>query len=103
MPDIDFRILGVEPAAHGLLPLLRFKLQVEEKLPPGASVVMGGASGEPLGAPASLPATVRHGQSAGRDAGAPRAPVAETIQAVLLHVQIQLQPAQRAYKAPERE
>jgi hypothetical protein len=28
MPDLDFEITGVEPAVHGLTPLLHFKLQV---------------------------------------------------------------------------
>jgi hypothetical protein len=28
MPDLDFKITGVEPAVHGLTPLLHFKLQV---------------------------------------------------------------------------
>ena len=28
MPDLDFKIIGVEPAVHGLTPLLHFKLQV---------------------------------------------------------------------------
>jgi len=28
MPDLDFKITGVEPAARGLVPLLHFKLQV---------------------------------------------------------------------------
>ena len=28
MPDLDFRVTGVEAAARGLTPLLHFKLQV---------------------------------------------------------------------------
>ncbi len=31
MPDLDFRITGVEPAARGLVPLLHFKLEVTNK------------------------------------------------------------------------
>ncbi len=28
MPELDFKIVGVEPAAHGLVPLLHFQLEV---------------------------------------------------------------------------
>lgn len=90
MPDIDFRILGVEPAAHGLLPLLHFKLQVVEKVCPPESVGMTEAAQQRRPATEKLPPSANIA-------------LAETIQAVLLHVQIQLQPAQRAYKAAERE
>jgi hypothetical protein len=61
MPDLDFKITGVEPAVQGLTPLLHFKLQVTN------------------------------------------APAAETIQAVILHAQVQIQSAQRAYSAQEQE
>ncbi|MDB6017374.1 MAG: hypothetical protein JWR19_1863 [Pedosphaera sp.] len=61
MPDLDFKIIGVEPAAHGLTPLLHFKLQVNN------------------------------------------APATETVQAVMLHAQIQIQSAQRIYNAVEQE
>ena len=61
MPDLDFQITGVEPAAQGLAPLLHFKLQVSAS-PPGQS-----------------------------------------IQGVLLNVQIQIQAPQRSYSPPEKE
>ena len=34
MPDLDFAVVGVEPAAHGLAPLLHFKLKITGS-PPG--------------------------------------------------------------------
>ena len=33
MPDLDFKITGIEPAAHGLTPLLNFKLEVTNSPP----------------------------------------------------------------------
>ncbi|HEY5036051.1 MAG TPA: DUF6084 family protein, partial [Chthoniobacterales bacterium] len=33
MPDLDFEILGVEPAVRGLVPLLHFKLQITNEPP----------------------------------------------------------------------
>jgi hypothetical protein len=61
VPELEFKIVGVEPAAHGLTPLLNFKLEV-----------------------ANSPAT-------------------ETIQAVILQAQIQIQATQRPYDASEKE
>ncbi|SRR5579862_3776012 len=31
MPDLDFRVTGVEPAARGIVPLLHFQLEIENK------------------------------------------------------------------------
>jgi hypothetical protein len=28
MPDLDFKITGIEPSAHGFTPLLNFKVEV---------------------------------------------------------------------------
>jgi hypothetical protein len=33
MPDLDFEVLGVEPAARGLVPLLHFKLRITNQPP----------------------------------------------------------------------
>src|SRR5262249_4019284 len=33
MPDLDFKVWGVEPAAHGVTPLLHFKIEVVNKVP----------------------------------------------------------------------
>jgi Family of unknown function (DUF6084) len=61
MPDLDFQVSGVAPAARGLAPLLHFKLDIVNRTP------------------------------------------AETIQSVMLHAQIQVQSAQRAYTPGEKE
>jgi Family of unknown function (DUF6084) len=61
MPDLNFQITGVEAVAHGLTPLLHFKLQVTNE------------------------------------------PSQETIHAVMLHAQIQIESPQRAYNAREQE
>lgn len=61
MPDLDFKILGLEPAAHGLVPLLNFKLEVTNS------------------------------------------PATETIHAVILQAQIQIQAMQRRYTPGEKE
>jgi hypothetical protein len=61
MPDLDFKILGIEPDARGLTPLLNFKVEVTNS------------------------------------------PATETIQAVILHAQIQIQSTQRKYQAHEKE
>jgi Family of unknown function (DUF6084) len=61
MPDLRFRVTGVEPAARGLLPLLHFNLEISNQ------------------------------------------PQNESIQAVMVHAQIQIQSAQRAYDSGERE
>lgn len=61
MPELDFKIDGVEAVERGLTPLLCFKLRISH------------------------------------------APGVESVQAVLLHVQIQLRPAQRGYAEREKE
>lgn len=61
MPDLNFQITGVEAVAHGLTPLLHFKLQVTNE------------------------------------------PPQETIHAVMLHAQIQIESPQRAYNVREQE
>jgi hypothetical protein len=33
MPDLNFEIIGTEPASRGLLPLLNFKLRITNGLP----------------------------------------------------------------------
>jgi hypothetical protein len=61
MPDLDFKITGIEPGAHGLTPLVHFKLEVTNS------------------------------------------PPTETIHAVILQVQIQIQSAQRPYEKQEKD
>lgn len=61
MPDPNFQITGVEAVAHGLTPLLHFKLQVTND------------------------------------------PPEETIHAIMLHAQIQIESPQRAYNVREQE
>ena len=61
MPDLNFRVTGVQPAARGLIPLLHFHLEVTNY------------------------------------------PEAESIQAVILQAQIQIQSAHRPYDDEERE
>ncbi len=61
MTDLSFKVTGVEPITHGLIPLLQFKLQVT-----------------------NTPAT-------------------QTIQAVMLHAQVQIQSPQRAYTTQEKD
>jgi len=61
MPDLDFKVFGVEAAQRGLTPLLHFKTEIVNRTP------------------------------------------AEKIQSVMLHAQIQVQSAQRAYSATEKE
>ena len=61
MPDLDFKVLGVDAAARGLTPLLHFKIEIVNQLP------------------------------------------GEKIQSVMLHAQIQIQSAQRAHIADEKE
>ena len=60
MPDLDFRIVGVQAAARGVTPLLQFKVAIANR------------------------------------------PETETIQAVILHTQIQIQSPQRAYNGSEK-
>src|SRR6476620_4461418 len=61
MPDLDFKMLGVDAAARGLTPLLHFKIEIANQTP------------------------------------------GEKVQSVMLHAQIQIQSAQRAYTATEKE
>ena len=61
MPDLKFKITGVEAAARGLMPLLHFNLEISNR------------------------------------------PSTESVQAVMLQAQIQIQSAQRAYNDAERE
>ena len=60
MPDLGFRVLGVQAAARGVTPLLQFKVALTNR------------------------------------------PETETIQAVILHTQIQIQSPQRAYNGSEK-
>lgn len=60
MPDLDFEITGVEPAARGLVPLLHFQLRMTNQ------------------------------------------PETETIQSIILQVQIQIQSPQRTYSPNEK-
>jgi Family of unknown function (DUF6084) len=60
MPDLKFKVTGVEPAARGLVPLLHFNLDISNE------------------------------------------PATESIQAVMIQAQIQIQSAQRAYHDGER-
>jgi len=61
MPDLKFKVIGVEAAARGLTPLLHFHLEISNQ------------------------------------------PSTETIQAVMLQAQIQIQSAQRTYNDAERK
>ena len=61
MPDLDFKVTGVEPAAKGLVPLLNFQLE------------------------------------------ATNTPAGQSIHAVILQAQIQIQSTQRRYEATEKE
>jgi len=61
MPDLNFKVIGVEALSQSLTPLLQFKLEVKNE------------------------------------------PSTETIQAVLLHAQIQIQSAARGYTTREKE
>src|ERR1051325_4059227 len=61
MPDLDFKVFGVEAAKRGLTPLLHFKTEIVNRTP------------------------------------------AEKIQSVMLQAQIQVQSAQRAHSATEKE
>jgi hypothetical protein len=61
MPELDFKVTGVEAAAHGLTPLLNFNVEVTNS------------------------------------------PAEETIQSVILQVQVQIQTPQRRYTATEKE
>jgi Family of unknown function (DUF6084) len=61
MPDLDFTVVGVKPANHGITPLLEFELRVENH------------------------------------------PPEEPIQAVALHVQIQIECPKRSYSLREKE
>src|ERR1700751_3254219 len=61
MPDLNFKVTGVQAAARGLMPLLHFNLEISNQ------------------------------------------PPTETIQAVMIQAQIQIQSAQRAYNDDERE
>ena len=61
MPDLDFKIVGVEAANYGIAPLLHFKLEITNQ------------------------------------------PPEETIQSVMLQVQIQIHPTLRAYQSEEKE
>ncbi len=61
MPDLDFKVLGVEAANYGIAPLLHFQLEVTNQ------------------------------------------PAEETIQSVMLQVQIQIHPTLRAYQSQEKE
>jgi len=61
MPDLDFKVVGVEAANFGIAPLLNFKLEITNQ------------------------------------------PPEETIQSVMLQVQIQIHPTQRAYRPDEKE
>jgi len=61
MPDLDFKVLGVDAAARGLAPLLHFKIEIVNQTP------------------------------------------GEKVQSVMLHAQIQIQSAQRAYTTGEKE
>jgi hypothetical protein len=60
MPDLDFKVTGVEPAAKGLVPLLNFQLEVANT------------------------------------------PAGQSIHAVILQAQIQIQTTQRRYEATEK-
>jgi hypothetical protein len=60
MPDLNFKVTGVQAAARGLMPLLHFNLEISNQ------------------------------------------PPTETIQAVMIQAQIQIQSAQRAYSDAER-
>ena len=60
MPDLDFKILGVEAANYGIAPLLHFKLEVTNQ------------------------------------------PAEETVQSVMLQVQIQIHPTLRSYQPEEK-
>jgi len=61
MPDLNFKVTGVEPAAKGLVPLLNFQLEVTNT------------------------------------------PAGQSIHAVILQAQIQIQSTQRRYEATEKE
>ena len=61
MPDLDFKVLGIDAAARGLAPLLHFKIEIVNQTP------------------------------------------GEKVQSVMLHAQIQIQSAQRAYTTDEKE
>ena len=61
MPDLDFKVTSVEPAAKGLVPLLNFQLEVTNT------------------------------------------PAGQSIHAVILQAQIQIQSTQRRYEATEKE
>jgi Family of unknown function (DUF6084) len=61
MPDLDFKVTGIEPATKGLVPLLNFQLEVTNT------------------------------------------PPEQSIHAVILQAQIQIQSTQRRYEATEKE
>ena len=61
MPDLDFKVTGIEPAAKGLVPLLNFQLEVTNT------------------------------------------PAEQSIHAVILQAQIQIQTTQRRYEPAEKE